>query len=381
LHAEQIDAAALILLGLFIFMRITIIEPSKTGVEHASFNSAVVKRIHDLLGKDVQYFCSRPQYDLLNRDIAWTGLPVVSITKRAFVKKLLVEAFALVYAFGVSRRRGARQVLLLSVFPPLLNLLPVLARLSGIKPFVILHGELDGLVEKKRQKLTSYGYWIKLFFDRKHYKNIRCIVLGHGIQLRLADLYPESVNYNVVLNHPIKRSTRWQVRKDIDFATFGIATSERYSKLYAYLESIPEDRRPRLVHIGICEKALFERFHDVVTFLCKPGDSLSVEAYEHAASRVRCALSLYESNDYRLRVSGAMLDALSAGARLVSFPCSYALDLERDGFDVVLVNSLDELVDYMLRPPPEHVGIDASNGRWNEYTSENFAKKLLEVME
>lgn len=360
-------------------MRITIIEPSKTGVEHASFNSAVIKGVHDIIGTGLRYFSSQSQYDLLNRKIAWTRLPVVSITRRQFAKKVLIEAVALMYAFAVLRLRGERKVVLLSVFPPLLNFLPVLSLLSGVRPFVILHGELDGLLEKRRLKPTSYGYWVKRFFDRKRYKKIGCIVLGRGIQQRLSDLYPESAEYNVVLNHPIRKLKATDGPREIDFATFGIATMERYEKFFSYLESIPEDRRPSVVHIGICDKSLFERFHGVITFMCKPGDSLSVDDYDHAASRVACALSLYESNDYRLRVSGAMLDAVGAGARLVSFPCSYALDLKRDGFDVVLVNSVEELIDFMLRPAAWAARGEVPHEKWNEFSSESFARMLLEV--
>jgi hypothetical protein len=358
-------------------MCLAIIEPSKTGVEHASFNMTVTKGLYTSLGDKVRLYSSSSQFDMLNMDVPWTRIPVVSITKRSFVKKVFVEAFALFYALTDARLRGFRNALLLSLFPPLLNILPLLAWLTGMKAQVILHGELDGLLDAKRQKITSYGYWVKRFFDRGRYRHTTCVILGEGIQQRLTAQYPDIAKCTYAINHPINQSAKPSVVKDIPFATFGIATVERFAEVYGRLARMPAVKRPRIVHIGMCEKALFDQFKDVVTFLCEPGKSLSVSEYEEAAARVRCALSLYMANDYKLRVSGAMLDALGAGARLISLPCSYAIDLQKDGFDVVLAQDVDEIVELMMKDGqsssscvPEKV--------WHSYSDNAFATKVIE---
>jgi len=358
-------------------MQLAIIEPSKTGAEHASFNMAVTAAVHALLGDKVRLYASASQFRMLNINIAWTRIPVISITRRSFVKKALVETVALGYSLINARLHGYRNALLLSIFPPLLNMLPLLEQLTGVRTHVVLHGELDGLLDLKRQRMTSYGYWVKRFFDRKRYKKAGCIVLGSGIQRRLAEYYPDTDTRMLSVNHPINRGTASGIKKDIPFATFGIATMERFADLYERISSLSDETRPQLVHIGMCEEKLFHRFRHVVRFLCEPGKSLTITEYEEAASRVQCALSLYASSDYRLRVSAAMLDALGAGAQLLALPCSYAQDLQRDGFNVVLVESVDEVVTYMLnntRPTQKAVPEEV----WRSYSDSEFARRVIE---
>jgi hypothetical protein len=361
-------------------MKIALIEPSKTGVEHISFNSGVVRGLISEHAGDLRMYCSKSQFEALNADIAWTHLPVVSITQRSFLKKFLVELLALLYALIHARLHGFRRAMLLSVFTPLLVLVPAMARMTGMSVTVLLHGELDGLLDKKRQKITSYGYWIKQFFDKKLYLQIKCAVLSKGIQRRLADLYPDCERHTVALHHPVDVVPVQPQPRDIAFATFGIATAERLAALYAAIEAVPAPRRPRLHHIGMSEPELFERFKGVVEFSCRPGESLSPQAYEAMAVRVCHALVLYQPSDYQLRVSSAMIDALRTGAKLITYPCGYAKDLQQDGFDVILVSNLDELMRVLLQAPQFVRGANIDTQTMQAYSSQNFARLLTEAI-
>ncbi len=365
-------------------MKLALIEPSKTGVEHISFNRAVAHGLQAASGNEMRLYCSSSQFNAMSVDMPWTCLPVVSITRRAFFRKSLVELLALTGSMLHARAHGFRDVMLLSIFTPLLGTLPLLARLSGTRVTVVLHGELDGLLDARRMKITSYGYWVKRFFEKKGFEKVNCVVLSKGIQQRLAELYPDCAAHTVAIDHPMEITPLKAIPRDITFATLGIATMERFEALYAGLAALPPSQRPGLHHIGMCEPAVFEQFKDVVTFSCRPGDSLSPQDYEAMAARVSHALVLYDPSEYQLRVSGAMIDALRTGARLIAYPCGYAKDLQDEGFDVTLVPDLGALMQLLTQTVPPAADRDAHSDTANlaqqAYSGRKFAERLLRVL-
>lgn len=356
-------------------MKLAIIEPSKTGVEHLSFNDAMLQGLKARPQVTVRLYCSDSHAIALAAGVPWVKLPVISITRRAFFRKLAVEFIALVYSLLRARFWGAERIVLLSVFTPLLCALPALARLTGTKPLVVLHGELDGLLDPRRRRPTSYGYWIKRFFDHRMYKRLRCVVLGSGIRQRLAEIYPDVTEHTIAIEHPIVPvPPARDHRRRIAVATFGIATRDRFGRFYAAVAALPAEHRPRITHVGMVDAELYAEFHQTIEFLSRPDCPLSKADYEAAASRVNCAVSLYERSDYRLRVSGAMLDALRAGARLVSLSNAYAIDLQRDGFDVQVATSIEEVLNLLDQSHHER---DADFSALRRYSVESAAHRLL----
>jgi hypothetical protein len=357
-------------------MKLAIVEPSKSGAEHLSFNRCVIQALRSQPGLAITLFCGSSHFDALETPVEHVEIPVVSIVSRRFIRKAAVEALAVWRALVVARRRGIRRAVFLSLFPPLLGMLPLAARLLGISVTLILHGELEGLVDPRRQKPTSYGFWTKRFFERRGFTRVRCLVLGEGIHARLTALYPAAAGI-AWANHPLTPGVpAADSVRDVLIASVGVATQRKHAALFEAFRELHVRRGIRAAHVGMTESALYERFRDAVDFTAAPGEHLSRTAFEATLSRTTTAVFPYADDSYRLTVSGAMLDALARGCHVVSLDNAFARDLRRDGWPVTIAPDVRAIVD-ATRGPVEATP-DLARER---YSSAEFAKRLRATLE
>ena len=356
-------------------MKFAIIEPSKTKSEHLSFNQAVINELAKQASGGILLYCSGSHYNRLEVDIPYVKIPVVSIVSRQFISKLFVESYSLLYSLSSIKNRGVRQAIILSIFPPLLSLLPILSKLFGISITLIIHGELDGVVDASKQHISSYGYWMRRFINRLGYKKIRCIILGKGIHSRFSQIFPEAALSFEWANHPIVRPYNKDVMtRDIAIASTGIATARKHSVLFqAFLQTYRRDGI-KATHIGMTEPGLFEKFSGEICFTAKPGEHLSMEQYHNALKITAVVVFPYDQFSYRLGVSGAMLDALSCGCRVVSLENPFARDLQRDGFPVDILPNIEALSTASSTLPTY---FNLNQDPFDNYSASAFVSKLI----
>jgi len=348
-----------------------IIEPSKAGAEHLTFNASIISALlrrapgSAILAAEISHF------DAIGApNIPFFPLPIVSIVKRKFVSKVLVEAFALAKAFIYAKRRGIQYAIVLSVFPPLLSWLAILAQTFGISTTLIMHGELEGLVDSSRQRITSFGYWVKRFFVAGSYRKINCIVLSEGIHRRLVNQYPAAATHIQWANHPIAKPAYLQeIIRDINFATVGVATDKKHSSLFSILANLAHSGQ-RVAHIGMTEPELFNRYKQEIEFFCPPGAHLSQAEFGTALERVIHAIFPYAKSSYRMTVSGAMLDAIACGCRVVCLPNDFADELAAAGMPVTIATDLQSLLN-----PNMETAFD--NIPWDKFSADAFCEVLL----
>lgn len=354
-------------------MKLAIVEPSKTGAEHLSFNQAVIGALIRRPEVQAVLMCSHSHREALDLDAAPAGpdLPVESIVARRFARKAIVEAWALWKAVREARRRSCEAAVFLSVFPPLLNWLDWLCRRAGLRATLVLHGELEGLVDQSRQRLTSFGFWVQRYFAAGSRHGMRCVVLSRGIHERVVQLYPQASTWLYWANHPISRPVRPDVPRDIPLATIGVATARKHEQLFGLMQP---DVPAQLTHLGMCERGLPERFSPMVQFLAPPGEHLSAERFRHHLQRTATAIFPYGEGSYRLTVSGAMLDALGAGCNVVSLPNPFASDLQNAGLPVTVVPDLPALV---ASAKTAAMPVAASAQAFDAWSAEQFAGTLL----
>lgn len=351
--------------------KLAIIEPSKTGAEHLSFNSSIIRELIRSYSLDnISLFCSRSHFDALAQPkTPFRSLPVVSIVLRRFVLKALVEGAAILLAFTRLRSAGIRHAIVLSVFPPLLNWLGFVSTLFGVHTTIILHGELEGLVDQSRQRVTSYGFWVKRFFERDGFKVMKCIVLSEGIMQRLTKIYPTCTSFIVWANHPIAQASHVSENRDITFATVGVATEKKHLVLFETMSKLAAAGY-FCAHVGMTEEYLFKRYSKSIKFLCEPGSHLSVKEFDLALRRVSNAIFPYSPNSYQMTVSGAMLDAIGSGCHVISLPNTCAEDMRRSGLPVTIAESVEDLFATNTLLPPQ-------SPCWDQFSAREFCLTLL----
>lgn len=343
-------------------MKVSIVEANKTGVEHLSFNEQVLQIALNNTAKECLFFSSAKHFNSLNSSIAmkvsFFRIPVYSILNRRFILKFLVEIIATIYSLILSKFHKVELVVFLSVFPPLLPFISILTKVLGLNTRVILHGELEGLIVPNKQSFSSYGYWVKVFFDKKFYKNVTSIVLSKGIYDRLLLLYPNISNFLLSINHPVP-ITEPSEKKPYAFATIGYATKLKHGDVFDKYITDSERGVDRLIHIGMADPEVIEMYSAYIEFASPDGSALSAESFSKYLSKVKSAVFLYNASSYNLTVSGAMLDALGSGCRVVTIHNQFASDLIKMGFDINIVER-DDLFKNRYESPRLH-SVDFAN--------------------
>lgn len=350
-----------------------IIEPSKASAEHLTFNALVVSALLNRAPKSTCLAAAKSHFEALGRPkTVFCPLPIISIVKRRFISKALVEGFAITKTFLYARRHGFRNAIVLSVFPPLLFWLALMARLFGISTILVLHGELEGLTDSSRQRITSFGYWVQRFFKYEGFLRISCLVLSEGIYHRLLKMYPAADGRIYWANHPIAKSYHSSnVQRDLDFATVGIATEKKHDQLFSYLADLARSGQS-VAHVGMTELALFNRYKQDITFFCAPGSHLDKDEFATALKRVRHAVFPYSDSSYQMTVSGAMLDAIACGCKILCLPNAFAKDLVEAGLPVTIDANLESLLH-----PTDNEAIGEVD--WDKFSADLFCNKLLSI--
>jgi hypothetical protein len=354
-------------------MKVIVVEPSKDSAEHLTFNSLVISSLVQNSSELISLASSKSHYEALGKpNVRFIALPVVSIVKRRFIRKVLVELFAVLRAFAYAKRNGIRHSIFLSVFPPLLNFLPVIAKVLGISTTVILHGELEGLVDSSRMRITSFGYWVRRFFDREGYRAVTCVVLSEGIYRRLLSLHPNSEGYVKWANHPIDEHENLKnAQRDFDVSTVGVATQKKHGLLFEKMADLARSGR-RVAHIGMTEPEIFDRYKEDIAFFCKPGEHLGQSEFLSALKRVKHAIFPYAHTSYKMTVSGAMLDAIACGCNVSSLTNDFAKDLVASGLPVTIADSLDSL----LHPVEKEGMVEVP---LKKFSADNFCDQILSI--
>jgi hypothetical protein len=329
--------------------KIFIVEANKQGVEHVSFNAAMLQALIAAAkerGSRVAFFCERAHRDAVlslvapQSELEWHEIPVVNGFERAFVKKFLVELIAVCRLLRRAKREGA-ELLLLSVFPNVLTCVLLLKRLfSDVRLHVILHGELESLVIEEKRPIYREGFWVRLALLRLFDGSWPSLyVLGEGIRSRLTRRFPEvpSLQKLRVIEHPyifVKGANdpapgNGKLRVGFVGAGRVIKGIDAFFRLAASLSDRVGSGELELVVVGGIERGYrYDKGGPVRVLSDEPG-GLTVERFREAIASLDCAVFLFKA-DYLFTASGTVFDVLDAGVAILSLENRYLRDLARD---------------------------------------------------
>lgn len=314
-----------------------------TGAEHLSFNTCILEKLHKK-NKIRKIYCSALHYQYFSntlKKIPMDNVKVIDGKSRRFFSKLCIE----IYNVFRILLRPHKKYLFLSVFPPVLCLLAFLNIIFRKRITVFLHGELNGLRELNNN-ITSYAFWVKLYFKSGLYKYIENIVVGEHIKKGISEVHyinPDELKY---INHPIVPMFS-NKEKDIDCASIGYANGKAYDELF---ESISKLDKP-FIHIGMVSNVLYEKYKSsCIKFHAMPGNALSYDRYLSLISRTKYGIFMY-AHDYSFTTSGAMLDAMSNNTVILTIANTFAAYLDSIDYPVVSFDSSEKLFEQIDNLP------------------------------
>jgi hypothetical protein len=307
--------------------RFVFLEPSKVGHQHitliegylTALASSEIARTHELhLRADRTTLESLP--GALRARMQCQAVPVMDPVKRRLVAKSLLEF--LVVAWQRFRLRPGDTLFVSCLLPTSLLLLEIWGRLlpkRGV--YVVLHGEIEGLVDPSLRRLRSYGYWVwRWMRARRPGSLLSLVVIDDFIRDRLLVEFPDKLNAGNVfaVHHPIAPlSLEVGDAPDRPSACFiGFRTP---AKGFDHFERLAADHpETRFVSIGA-------GFREVLP--AGPKQALrDSDAYRRAIAACDVAAFPYVSG-YNVTLSAAALDALSVGVHLAGLDRPFFVSL------------------------------------------------------
>lgn len=265
------------------------------------------------------------------------AVPVMDPERRRLVRKSLLEA--LVTGWRMLRLRQDQTLLVTCLMPPALILVELLKRLLPSRDVVVmLHGEVEGFFEKRRQHAGSFGYymlrWLRI---RPSSSTLKLAVIDSFIADSLIAEFEDRIRSEsvYVLPHPIAPMPRLTVLPDgvPGICFIGFNTLNKGYDLFERLAAEMEDQA-RFVTIGGGRK----RVHG--------GDERALNGTSDYLDEIaRCDVALFPyTGGYRASLSAAALDALSCGLHIVATrqACFVGLHSALGAYFVTLVDTIDD---------------------------------------
>jgi len=298
-------------------LRLSVIEPSKVGSQHITLLAGIVKAGAALPAEQRgTFFGHRTLLGELPPEplAAWaqSTIPVMNPERRRLVRKSLLETA--VSCWRITRMRKGDALLITCVLPSALIFIELFKRLFPRRRVtVMIHGEIEGLLEADRQHPGSYGYymnkWIKL---RRKESTLNLAVIDDFIVDEIVILGNKSIKREdiFVVPHPITQVTDiapvdLNARARVCF--IGFRTRQKGYDLFERIASTTPTLSFEAIGGGCLQSVPENHFRA----LCGTAD------YMRSIAACDFALFPYVAG-YRASLSAAALDAISAGLHLIA---------------------------------------------------------------
>lgn len=317
--------------------RLYFVEPSKVDKYHITLIDGYLDALTSSKALsehfDIVAWLSKSTYANLSAPvraaIQYRPIPVIHQDKHHVVRKSLLEFFVMARCLVALRSGDAALVsCLMPTALLLLEWLNVLLRKDRV--FVVIHGEIDGLIEGRREHWRSIGHWATRWASwRGKHSRIAIVVIDDFIKDALLKWgWADSSRLHVV-HHPITAvpGIPPAEARDLSICFVGFRTK---SKGYSDFEAAS------LRHLDIRFVAIGQGRVERVG----GGDARILQGSAgFLAAIANCAAALFPYTDgYGATLSAAALDTLSAGVHIIATPRPFFLALaEYFGTDFITI--------------------------------------------
>jgi glycosyltransferase involved in cell wall biosynthesis len=328
--------------------RFFFIEPSKVDNYHITLIEGYLRAITSSAtiteGRELVVCLSRSTFASLSSDlqsrICNSPIPVFSQDRHQLIRKTLVE-FYVVVKF-LLRARADDIVFVSSMVPSALLFLELLNRVWRKSIFVVVHGELEALFERRPRNIRTFAYWAHSWFMvRRKTSTLRLVVIAEFIRDKLHLAFPAKLTLRqiLVVPHPI---TAFAILSESIGATslcfIGHRTSNKGFDTFVEVGK----RHPELCFLAIGGGSV-ENVGNGDTWPMTDSQSFLREIS-------KCAVAVFPyTGGYSCSLSAAVLDALSAGVHILATARMCFLSLADDfGPDFVTIYKSTTDIDKLL---------------------------------
>lgn len=326
--------------------RFFFLEPSKVRSYHITLIEGYLRALRaseDMKARfDIIVSLSQSTWSYLppevTNGIRHETIPVVDQDEHKVIRKSLLE-FAVVLKYVLRLRR--HDVLFVSCLVPpallLIELANVFLRRQNV--FVVVHGEMEAVLDRTHLDWRSIGYWSRRWLSiRPRSSRIHVVVIDDFIRDALSRKHPEKLPASAVLviHHPI---SEFQPREleHTKYSTVCFIGYRSPAKGFDLFEQLGRSL-PDLQFLAIGGG----KVEDVRTGVKTPivGGAGFLEAI------YGCSVALFPyASSYNCSLSAAAIDALSTGVHIVATPLPFFVSLY-EGLGpqyVTIYRSIDEL--------------------------------------
>lgn len=326
--------------------RLVLLEPSKVGPQHITLIEAYLRALQSIdiaaMGFGLVYAAHPSSHAALAPDVqarlVHEPVAVIDAEARRWVAKGLLEVKVVEQAIG---RLGPNDVLIITCLtaPALLLIEALACRIGGKRVMVVLHSELESLVDPTLRSPTTWGFWSYQWSRlRRTGSPLRIAVLADYIRDKLDTLGNPALSRSEVelLTFPVSIAKNIPVPVGPHRLSFiGFKTRMKGFEcfdLLAKANALPN----RLFHVVGSGKV-----EDVVTGVARPFDA---SGFLGEVGQSTLAIFPY-TYGYEASLSAAVLDALSTGVHIVATRrrCFEAVHREFGDSSVTLYDTEAEL--------------------------------------
>ena len=299
--------------------RLVVLEPSKVGPQHITFIEAYLLALSaidvDAMGIDLIYAADPTSHAALaattRTRITWRPVSVINAEDRRWVAKGLLEVWTVMRA---AWQLGPRDMLLITCLttPALLILEIISFSFGNNRVMVVLHSELEALVNDELRSPRTWGFWSHHWSQfRRPGSRIRIAVIADYVRDALTATGIAAVARSEVelLTFPVGPSDDLPFGKGVHRVAFiGYKT---------WMKGF--DRFEALANSGAAPNCQFNiigagRVENIITGASRPFDE---SGFLGEVAQSTLAILPY-SQGYVATVSAAVLDALSTGVHIVA---------------------------------------------------------------
>ena len=339
---------------------------------HVPFNAAMVQIIQEIFKTEkLSFFGEKRHIDNIVKVIGSTGRVsyhnIIQV-KGGKAKHIIRELFALYNLIKLAifcRENNVSVLILLYMYPPSHYVFELVREyfFSGQKVFIVLHGEVGWINETQIKHRKICGYLLKLALElKKKDNNLKYIALGEVIKQNILINVNVQQELLISIDHPYIYSPilpRCPRLKPLSLASIGTADITRNVHLIfevgnKYNKYITAGLL-KLDIIGPINSDIDKYVNQYVSY-SKTGEKLSRAEYEKKILDIDYALFFRHNNQYTMRASGALFDALQFEKPIIAIKNDYFeyyfKQFGNIGYLCETIEQLYQIINYLLKETP-----------------------------
>jgi hypothetical protein len=227
-------------------------------------------------------------------------------------------------------------------------------RNKKVKVVFVLHGEVEFIFKKDAGVINEIKGRIYSAMLKRMGANGHCIALNQIVKEKLLAGNIVAADKIITIEHPIVEKTilpEGLNNNEIIFGHIGSAMKKKNSGLFFSLAAFfKPEARARFYLVGKADQDLLPDLNDNVKVLSENNTSISQTAYERYIHELDYAIFTFDNNNYVMRVSGALMDAVLYQKPVIALKQEYISYLFETGGNIgFLCEDISEMKQLMTR--------------------------------